>query len=86
MGVERAEATAAREGTIRTVCNGLHRPEHPNLGRFKAGLGFRVTAVPALARIRRPANVWLRRRHPDTYYRLTGDRSVLGAFDDGVDA
>jgi len=76
---------AKREG-IRTVCNGLHRPESPNLTHFKAGLGFRVVPVPAFARIRPPVGAWLRSRHPSTYYRLTGDRSVLGAFDAGADA
>jgi len=71
---------AARDGTIRAVCNGLHRPEHPNLGRFKEGLGFRVVHVPARAVIPAPIRAYLRARRPATYYRLTGDERALAAI------
>ncbi|MEN8161630.1 MAG: hypothetical protein ABFS41_16290 [Myxococcota bacterium] len=71
---------AARDGAIRDVCNSLHRPENPNLGHFKAGLGFRVVQVPARASIRAPMRQYLRTQRPATWYRLTGDRTVLGAF------
>jgi hypothetical protein len=71
---------AARHGAIREVCNSLHRPENPSLGHFKAGLGFRVVQVPALASIRAPMRRYLRVHRPATWYRLTGDPTVLGAF------
>jgi hypothetical protein len=72
--------TGARELAIRDVCNGLHRPEDPNLCRFKEGLGFRVVHVPARAVIPPPIRAYLRARRPATYYRLTGDGAPLTAL------
>jgi len=51
---------AARSGSIHTICNGIHRPERPTLTHFKEGLGFRVVALPALARIRAPLRTYLK--------------------------
>src|SRR5262245_43612294 len=65
--------------TLRMICNGVHRPEDPDLCRFKAGLGFRVVHVPARIVIAPPVRAFLRLRRPATYYRLTGDGTVLGA-------
>jgi hypothetical protein len=68
---------AVRSGSIHTICNGIHRPERPNLTHFKEGLGFRVVCLPALAMIRPPLRAYLKRRRPLAYYRLTGDETVL---------
>lgn len=70
---------AARDRSIVTVCNSLHRPEDPDLCRFKAGLGFRVVQVPARTVIPAPIRAYLRARRPATYYRLTGDGTALAA-------
>ena len=70
---------ALRGGPIRQVCNGLHRPEDPNLCRFKESVGFRVVQLPARALIPPPIRVYLRARRPATYYRLTGDGDALTA-------
>lgn len=71
---------AARNGAIRDVCNGLHRPEDPNLCRFKQSLGFRRVPLPARAVIPPPIRAYLRARRPATYYRLTGDGTALAAW------
>jgi hypothetical protein len=73
--------TAARDGNLREVCNGLHRPEDPNLCRFKEGLGFRVVHLPARTVIPAPVRAFLRARRPATYYRLTGDGTSVGVAD-----
>jgi hypothetical protein len=65
--------TAARSGSLRAVCNGLHRPEDANLCHFKEGLGFRVVKLPARSVIPAPIRAFLRARRPATYYRLTGE-------------
>jgi hypothetical protein len=70
---------AAREASIRDVCNSVHRPHDVNLCRFKQGLGYRVVHVPARAQIRTPMRAYLRARRPELYYRLTGDTRVLQA-------
>jgi hypothetical protein len=75
--------TAARHGSIREVCNGLHRPDDPGLCRFKEGLGFRVVHLPALAVIPAPIRAYLKARRPATYYRLTGDAAALAACGPG---
>lgn len=75
-----AIATGARERALRDVCNGLHRPENPNLCRFKESLGFRVVHLPAHAVIPSPIRAYLRARRPATYYRLTGDGTPLAAL------
>lgn len=67
-----AIATAARAGSIREICNGLHTPKDPGLCRFKESLGFRVVHVPARSVIPAPVRAYLRARRPATYYRLTG--------------
>jgi hypothetical protein len=64
---------ALQSGGVHAVCNGLPRPEDANLCRFKAGLGFRVVALPARAVMPAPIRAWLRAHRPATYYRLTGD-------------
>ena len=72
---------SARDAALRAVCNGLHRPEDPDLCRFKAGLGFQVVQVPARAVIPAPIRAYIRARRPAAYYRLTGDETVLaGSF------
>lgn len=71
---------AARHGSIHTVCNGLHRPEHPELTHFKESLGFRIIRVPARAVIRAPLRAYLNAHRPLAYYRLTGDETVLAAI------
>ena len=68
---------SARDAAMRTVCNGLHRPEDPDLCRFKAGLGFQVVHVPARTVIPAPIRALLRARRPAAYYRLTGDGTAL---------
>lgn len=57
---------------IRVACNGLHRPEDPNLCHFKEGLGFNVVQLPARAMIPAPIRAYLRARRPATWYRLAG--------------
>ena len=68
---------AARDPALRAVCNGLHRPEDPDLCRFKAGLGFQVVQVPARTVIPAPIRAFIRARRPAAYYRLTGDSTAL---------
>lgn len=68
---------AGREAGLQTVCNGLHRPEAPQLSHFKAGLGFDVVQVPARLAMPAPIRAFLRARRPAAYYRLTGDASGL---------
>lgn len=71
----------ARDGALHSICNGLHRPELPDLCRFKAGLGFEVVRLPARSVMPAPIRTYLRARRPATYYRLTGDESALLAGD-----
>jgi hypothetical protein len=70
---------SARDAALRAVCNGLHRPEAPDLCRFKAGLGFQVVQVPARTVIPAPIRAYIRARRPAAYYRLTGDGTALPA-------
>jgi hypothetical protein len=68
---------SARDPARSAVCNGLHRPEDPDLCRFKAGLGFQVVQVPARTVIPAPIRAFIRARRPAAYYRLTGDSTAL---------
>lgn len=64
--------TAVRAGTIRQVCNGLHRPERPDLSRFKESLGYRLVHVPSVAWIPAPIAAIMKVARPRAYYHLTG--------------
>jgi hypothetical protein len=72
-------SAATREGALHSICNGLHRPESPDLCRFKAGLGFEVVQLPARVVMSAPIRAYIRAQRPATYYRLTGDERALGA-------
>ncbi len=61
-----------RGGAIHEIAYGLHTPEDPSLAEYKADLGFPAVQVPAQVRINRLATPLLRRLHPHSYYRLTG--------------
>jgi hypothetical protein len=61
-----------RHGSVREVCPGPHRPEAPGLTDFKMRMGFPVVAVPIYSWLFPPAALYLRRRRPHLYYRLTG--------------
>jgi hypothetical protein len=62
----------ARSGVIDEVANGPHRPEHEGITAYKESMGFPVVPVPARVWLPAPAKLFLKRRRPYLYYRLTG--------------
>ena len=61
-----------RSGKIDCVVYGLHSREHDGLCRFKEGMRFPVTHVPAMVRVNPIMARFLQWRYPHKYYRLRG--------------
>jgi hypothetical protein len=61
-----------RSGMLREVVYGLDVPSNQSLKQYKVKMGFPVVRVPARFWLFRPAQIFIRWRRPEVYYRLTG--------------
>lgn len=61
-----------RSHGVRELVHGLDTPEDPSLTQYKQSMGFKVNPVPSITHMLPFFAVYIRRRQPYKYYRLTG--------------
>lgn len=63
---------ACRRGNIHEIVYGLHSREDSALCVFKEGMGFPAKHIPTKVEINPIISIFIKRRYPHKYYRLTG--------------